>query len=103
MDYNIINLLIEDIENILDSIFMCGLRAAPRNISVNCSNVAAECKKYGLEFAGERLISIAAAIDQRRHSVEYSFNDVVNEVCVLGCYINVLKSKVHLESIKAHL
>lgn len=101
INHKAICLLIEDIERIQDSLFMCGLNSAPESISENCSNIAQECKKYGLEFAGERLMCIAEAIDKRRHTVEYNFNDVVHQFCVLSCYLSVVKSKVQLERLKA--
>ncbi len=103
MEYKAISLLIKDIENILDSLFLSGLNSVSVDTSKNCINIAQECKKYGLEFAGEKLMFIANAIESRRHAVEYDFDDVVGEFCVLCCYLNVVRSKLELECIEAEM
>jgi hypothetical protein len=103
VEHKTIGLLIEDIESILDSLFMSGLGSAPMNIIENCKNIADECKKYGLSYAGNKLTTIAEAIEKWRHSVEYDAAGVVHEFCVLSCYLNVIKSKVQMEGIKSSI
>lgn len=103
MKHKMVCLMLEDIEKILDSLFMCGLCNASKNISSDCITTAAECKKYGLDFADEKLRYIAEAIEGSRHSSKYNFEKAVNELCALGCYLNVIKSKIQLDTISCKL
>ena len=102
MEFKAISLLIKDIESILDSLFLSGLSSVQGNTATNCSNIAQECKKYGLELAGEKLMFIANVIESRRHTLENNYDDVVGEFCVLSCYLNVVKSKLELMCIEAN-
>jgi hypothetical protein len=103
MDHKMVYLILEDIDKILDSLFMCGLCNASKNISSDCITTAVECKKYGLDFADEKLRCIAEAIEESRHNSKYNFEKAINELCTLGCYLNVIKSKIQLDTISSKL
>lgn len=98
--YQNIKQLIEDVEDILDSIFVSGLYSARKDVIDRAGNIAAECRKYGLTFASAILVKVADGLETRRHSLEYDYGALVKDYCVLGTYINIFKNKLDLKLIE---
>ncbi|MCY6371676.1 hypothetical protein [Clostridium ganghwense] len=86
-----VNLLIEDLENILDEMFLRGLGCAYNNIIEDINIVSKKCKDIGLFFATEKLDNIKKELSKKQHSMNFNYSKVVEEYYALSVYVNVIK------------
>ena len=75
--YESLRSVIDNIEKILDGIFITGLGAVPQNIIDEMNRVAGKCDNHSLTLAGQLLRQMAEELDRRRHRLEFDYGGLV--------------------------
>lgn len=101
--YDNLYLLIEDIENLMESMLISGVNVVNTSVLDNMVEVYEQCERVGLSFAGETLKEIAQAQEKKRHDMNYNCEEVMGKYFLLSNYIEVVKDKLNMEKAKEQM
>lgn len=93
-DINSLENLIEDLEEILDTIFLVGINSIDSRAIDELIKLSKECNNFGLAFAESSTKEIAKELESIKGNFEMDKSSCVNRVCTLNQYITILKSQI---------
>ncbi|WFD09718.1 hypothetical protein [Tepidibacter hydrothermalis] len=86
-----IKYLIEDIEELLEGIFLSGAGSLNENIVNDVKALANRSAEVGLSFAAEKLNNIYDELNKKYHSIQFDYSKLVKEYYLLNGYIDIIK------------
>ena len=88
---NSLEILIEDIEESLDMIFLIGINSIDNKTIEEFKNLSKECNKFGLAFAGENTQKIAEELQGLKGSFNRDKSTCIKRICALNEYLESIK------------
>jgi hypothetical protein len=82
--------LLDDLNNILNDIFLSGLGSVKDNTIEDMKELSKKCNDIGLFFAGEKLDYIANELSKKQHSIGFDYSELVEAYYGLRLYKKVL-------------
>lgn len=101
--YDNLYLLIEDIENLMDSMLISGFNVVNTGLLDTMTEIYENCERVGLSFAAETLKEIIQAQEQKRHDMNYNCEETMGKYFLLSNYIEVIKNRLNIEKAKEYV
>lgn len=98
-----INLLIERAEDIVDTIFVSGFSVVQENTIASINDLAAECRKYGLNYAHDEFLKIAVELEKKRHNVSYNCESLARSICRIDSYLKAASDYLTKKEAESHM
>lgn len=89
-----IRFLINELEDILNDIFLSGLGSIKDNTIEELKKMSEKCNDIGLSFAGENLEYLSNELSKKQHSIGFDYAELVEAYYGLKLYGDVLMEGV---------
>lgn len=96
-DYQRINVILEDIENLLNGLLLSGIGVIREGEMRELERLEGDCSRIGLKHASRLLSIIKSALDKKRHNLNFDSSEAVEACCALGSYLFAVRSKIKLD------
>lgn len=93
-DNNILETIINDIENIMNDIFLSGFHMVQPATFEKLEQIEKLCQKTGMSKAEELMRELRDKLNQRRNSFEYDIRAAADVFCKLEFYIQNAKDMI---------
>ncbi len=90
----------EEIEGLLDLLFIGGLYSIQKDIIEKLNHEAGKAGDYGLEYGAKLICRIAEGLEARRHSADYDFTLLSDDCYRLSLYISFLKNGIQMKRVE---
>lgn len=101
--YDNLYLLIEDINELMNGMFISGFNVVNVGVLDNIKQIYENCERVGLSFAAETLKDIYEAQEKKRHDMNYNCEEIMGKYFLLNNYIEAIKDKLNIEKAKEHM
>ncbi|MFZ5987546.1 MAG: hypothetical protein ACOYWZ_10550 [Bacillota bacterium] len=98
-----ISLVVEKVEDILDSLFTSGFGVAQKDMTDRIKEASEDCEKYGMDFASRTLKEMADGLERRRHNMDFDYSGLTGSFCRLDYYLGVVRKRLTMEGVKEGL
>lgn len=86
--------LIEDLDEMIERIFLSGLGVVKENIVNDIKVLSEKSTEVGFSFAGEKLMNIYDELNKKYHSMKFDHSKIVKEYYLLNGYVDIIKESI---------